>query len=114
MMWTISFKAMWQLNPKVHKCNCCGEAVLQPTKDTYEPEAQSDPVVIKEDLTNTLYQLTRVAISPSTVGPAPAPVQTSHDGGVKYSPGFDRYDADFQNAAWTLEWKKRKNRKTKS
>jgi hypothetical protein len=102
---------MWQLNPKVHKCNCCGEAVLQPTKDTYEPEAQSDPVVIKEDLTNTLYQLTRVAISPSTVGPAPAPVQTSHDGGVKYSPGFDRYACRFSKCSMDLRMKEKKEQK---
>ena len=67
---TISFKAMRQLNPKVLRCEECGSAFLQPTRDYYGAGTSADPIVIDEDLTETIFQLTSVAIAPPTVGAA--------------------------------------------
>ena len=122
---TISFKAMRQLNPKVLRCEECGSSFLQPTHDTYGSGlTEDDPVVIDDDLTSMVFRLTTVAMAPTTVGPAPAqvystrnpdqsisdpvqleqesPAHTSNFGGVKYPPGYERYDAYFHIAAYFL------------
>lgn len=115
---------MRQLNPKVLRCEECGSAFLQPTRGYYGAGTSEDPIVIDEDLTETIFQLTSVAIAPATVGPAPAqvystrnpdqsisdpvqleqesPAHTSNFGGVKYPPGYERYDVYFHIAAYFL------------
>ena len=122
---SISFKEMRQLNPKVLRCEECGAAALQPTVDYYGSGiSEADPVIIDEDLIGMLFQLTTAAIAPTNVGPAPAqvfvminpdqsisdpvqlqqerPAHTSNFGGVKYPPGYERYDAYFHIAAYIL------------
>ena len=116
---------MRQLNPKVLRCEECGAVILQPTRDTYgSGDSVEDPVVIDDDITNLMFRLTTVAMAPTTVGPAPAqvlltrnpdqsisdpvqleqerPAHTSNFGGVKYPPGYERYDAYFHIAAYFL------------
>jgi hypothetical protein len=88
----------------------------------------ADPVVIDEDITNMIFRLNTVAMAPTTVGPYPQqvfvggvpinpdqsisdpveleqetqPTHTSNLGGVKYPPGYERYDAYFHIAAYIL------------
>ena len=103
-------------------------AFLQPTKDFYgSGNSDADPVVIDEDIMNMIFRLNTVAMAPTIVGPYPqqvfvggvpinpdqsisdpvelqqeSPTHTSNFGGVKYPPGYERYGAYFDIAAYLL------------
>jgi hypothetical protein len=106
---TISFKDMKQLRPKVRRCGDCGLAFLQPTRCYYGSGTREEPITIDEEITEMLFQLTTVAMSPPTVGPTSVQLWVARNPDESLSEpvvmvetpnhlgdsGIERYDADF-------------------